>query len=96
MDTQKKKTPPSLLIVDDEEAIRTILRRVMEKQGFTCHLAANGVDALEVLNKHPVDIVLTDVDMPGMGGIELVRLIRAQYSADPMVMTGHTDEFSYE
>ncbi len=96
MDTQKKKTPPSLLIVDDEETIRTILRRVMEKQGFTCHLAANGVDALEVLNKHPVDIVLTDVDMPGMGGIELVQLIRAQYSADPMVMTGHIDEFSYE
>lgn len=96
MNMQKKNNPPCLLIVDDDEAIRTILRRVMEKQGIVCHLASNGVEALAVLDETPVDVVLTDVDMPEMGGLELVRAIRAQYRADPMVMTGHIDEFSYE
>ncbi|WP_300672971.1 HD domain-containing phosphohydrolase [Desulfoluna sp.] len=96
MDMQKENDSPRLLIVDDDETIRMILCRVMEKQGFVCHQASNGLEALDVLNDHPVDIVLTDVDMPEMGGIELVRLIRAQYTADPIVMTGHIDEFNYE
>jgi len=96
MTMQKTKNPPGLLIVDDDETIRMILRRVMEKQGFVCHMASHGVEALAMLEKHPVDIVLTDVDMPEMGGLELVKQIRARHNADPIVMTGHIDEFSYE
>ncbi|VFQ44708.1 HD-GYP domain-containing protein [Desulfoluna butyratoxydans] len=96
MTKQKTKNPPGLLIVDDDETIRMILRRVMEKQGFVCHMASHGVEALAVLEKHPVEIVLTDVDMPEMGGLELVKQIRARHTADPIVMTGHIDDFSYE
>ncbi|MCG8473579.1 MAG: response regulator [Desulfobacterales bacterium] len=87
---------PSLLIVDDEEAIRAILKRAMEKQGFQCLVATNGVEALEILAAESVDVVLTDLDMPEMGGLELVRKIREGFDADPMVMTGHIDEFNYE
>lgn len=96
MNDKKSVPPPCLLVVDDEETIQMLLGRVMEKQGFICHLASNGVEALAILDREPVDIVLTDVDMPEMGGVELVRQIRSKYSADAIVMTGHIDAFSYE
>lgn len=85
-----------LLIVDDEEAIRTILKRAMERKGFQCITAGNGVEALEAMAAHEVDVVITDLDMPQMGGLDLVKRVKQGFGADTMVMTGHIDEFSYE
>lgn len=96
MNHEKLANPPVLLIVDDEETMRMILSIAMEKQGYICHLASNGVEALKILDKHSVDIVMTDVDMPEMGGVELVRQIQSRYSSDVIVMTGHIDTVCYE
>jgi response regulator RpfG family c-di-GMP phosphodiesterase len=67
------------LIVDDEPRLRQVLTRVMRADGFDCFEAANGVEALEVLEREPVTFVLTDLRMPRMDGTELLRQVRARY-----------------
>ena len=66
----------SVLIVDDSPAMRAFIKRVIDMSGFdvgTCLEAGDGEEALEVLNRSWVDIVLTDINMPRMSGEELVR-----------------------
>jgi CheY-like chemotaxis protein len=71
--------PPRLrariLIVDDAKAIRTVLRRVLESSGCDVIDAADVSAALDFLRNSPVDLVLTDLQMPGRNGVELVRLV---------------------
>lgn len=65
-----------VLIVDDSPSMRSFIRRVIEISGFDCNLcleAANGEQALDVLNREWVDLILTDINMPGMDGAEFVR-----------------------
>lgn len=67
------------LVVDDEPRLRQVLVRLMEADGFACEQAGNGVEALEVLARGPVTMVLTDLRMPRMDGLELLREIRSRY-----------------
>src|SRR5512133_1525873 len=67
------------LVVDDEPRLRQALVRLMESDGFTCLEAANGADALEMLRRMPVTLVLSDLRMPQMDGVELLREVRARY-----------------
>ena len=69
----------SILVVDDNPAIVGSLADILEIKGFTVHAAASGAQALELLRKHPVDILLTDVKMPEMNGLELYRATRKIY-----------------
>jgi len=66
----------SILIVDDEETIRDLLKEVLSAQGHEFHLAAHGAEAFEILRKKNVDLAIVDRNMPGMTGIEVVQLIR--------------------
>jgi len=66
----------SILIVDDEETIRDLLKEVLSSQGHTFHLAAHGAEAFEILREKTVDLAIIDRNMPGMTGIEVVQLIR--------------------
>lgn len=80
------------LIVDDEPRLRQILAHLMRADGFRCIEAANGVEALEQLDRSPVTLVMTDMEMPRMGGIELLRQLRAKHPDVAVVMvTGNTD-----
>ena len=81
MDTDKQAR---ILVVDDEEEIRKTLSRHFRFEGFQVYTAANGVEALEVLNTKRMEIVITDILMPHMDGIELIREVQAQY---PMIHT---------
>ncbi len=66
----------SVLIVDDSPAMRAFIKRVIDMSGFdvgTCIEAGDGEEALEILTRSWVDIVLTDINMPRMSGEELVR-----------------------
>jgi len=67
------------LVVDDEPRLRQVLVRLMESDGFACRQAANGVEALEQLQREPATLVLSDLRMPHMDGIELLRQVRARY-----------------
>ncbi|MCP9446659.1 MAG: response regulator [Nitrospira sp.] len=79
----------SILIVDDEEPIRTFLRRVLEQDGHTVREATNGAVALELYRKDPADLVITDIVMPERDGIDvLLDLTREFLDAKVIAMTG--------
>lgn len=65
-----------ILIVDDEESIRDLIKEVLSSEGHEFHLAADGAQAFEILRKKAVDLAIVDRNMPGMTGIEVVQLIR--------------------
>jgi response regulator RpfG family c-di-GMP phosphodiesterase len=73
-------------VVDDETPLRQILMHLMRGEGFRCLEAANGAEALEVLAQHRVTLVLSDMRMPRMDGMELLRHIRDRYPETAVVM----------
>jgi CheY-like chemotaxis protein len=68
--------PFSILVVDDEDSIRRVLVRVLEPMGVRVVCAGNGIEALRAIEKEDIDMVITDVLMPEMDGIELIPLIK--------------------
>ena len=70
-------TSPTVLIVEDEALVLCLLAEALEEQGFHVLAAENGVEALETLQQRHVDVLFTDVNMPGLDGIELARRARA-------------------
>jgi putative two-component system response regulator len=80
------------LIVDDEPRLRQILALLMRADGFLCVEAGNGIEALEELSRQAITLLLTDMEMPKMGGIELLRQVRSRYPDVAVVMiTGNAD-----
>lgn len=74
------------LIVDDEAALRAVLRRLMEAEGFQCDEASSGVEALAFLNTATIPLVLSDFHMPRMDGGELLQEIRRRWPDTAVVM----------
>ena len=86
----KTERKPSVLVVDDEEVVRAGISRVLEKRGRPIYTAADGSEALEIMAENHIDIVLLDIKMPGLDGIEVLRHIRATYPGTVVIMiTGH-------
>ena len=77
---------PYCLVVDDEARLRQILMHLMRGDGFRCLEATNGIEALEQLERHRVTLVLSDMRMPRMDGMELLRQVRARYPETAVVM----------
>jgi diguanylate cyclase (GGDEF)-like protein/PAS domain S-box-containing protein len=77
-----------LLVVDDSEANRDLLSRRLARAGFDVETAADAPEALDCLRRREADLVLLDSMMPGMSGLELLRLLRATYTAEqlPVIM----------
>ncbi len=67
----------TVLVVDDEEDVRDTLQNVLKSMEYVPYVAANGKEALEILKKQPVDVILSDLYMPQMDGIELLKRVRA-------------------
>ncbi|WP_160724207.1 response regulator [Bacillus sp. USDA818B3_A] len=65
-----------ILIVDDQFGIRILLNEVFQKEGYQTFQAANGVQALEIVTKHHPDLVLLDMKIPGMDGIEILKRMK--------------------
>jgi len=78
----KKNEKPRILIVDDEEEIRDMLSRHYRFLGYEILTASNGQEALEILSKERIEIVISDIMMPVMNGVELLSKIRIDY---PMI-----------
>jgi DNA-binding NtrC family response regulator len=80
----------SILICDDEKNIQSGLAMAMELDGYEALVASNGKEGWELVNKRPVDLVITDLRMPKMGGEELLRRIVSTYPRLPVIiLTGH-------
>jgi response regulator RpfG family c-di-GMP phosphodiesterase len=77
---------PRCLVVDDEPRLRQVLMRLMESDGFSCVEAGTGADALQILEGVSVTLVLTDLRMPQMDGIELLRRVKARWPDIAVVM----------
>lgn len=81
-----------ILVVDDEESIRNLMRMNLELDGHTAFTAGDGPSALEIFEKQRPDVVLLDVRMPGMDGIEVLSRMKRMYSdAEVIIITGHGD-----
>jgi signal transduction histidine kinase len=79
-----------LLLVDDEEDFRATLVKRLHKRGITAFQAASGEAGLDLLAAHPVDVVVLDVKMPGLGGFDVLQRIKAQgLSTEVILLTGH-------
>lgn len=95
-----KKNQPHIssriLIVDDDDTIRVLMNEFMATLGYQCYTASGGLDALDILETQPVDVVITDIIMPGMDGLELTQQIKEKYDYEIIVMTGFAGEYSYE
>ncbi len=77
LDRTAAKKQKSLLVVEDSITTRTLLRGILESAGYQVRTAVDGVDALAALENQPCDLVVSDVDMPRMGGFDLTARIRA-------------------
>lgn len=79
-----------ILVVDDEENIRAFITEALELDGHTLSQAANGEEALRVLGRQAIEIIVTDLKMPVMSGIELVRRVKAEHpSIEIIVLTAY-------
>jgi putative two-component system response regulator len=85
-----------ILVVDDDNAIRQLVRRGVQALGYDHSSAASGEDALQKLQTLQADVVITDIVMPGMTGIELTRKVKETCNADVIVMTGYAENHTYE
>lgn len=78
---------PNILVVDDEPQIRRVMRTTLSSQGYLITEAKTGEEALELMRKERPDLILLDVNMPGMGGLETCREIRRASDAPIIMLT---------
>jgi CheY-like chemotaxis protein len=86
-----------ILIVDDEEDIRSFLSEYLESHGFPCEQASNGIEALEKLGSIEIHLVISDVRMPQLDGIGLLRAIRKNNpNFPPVILMSAFTNFNFE
>jgi CheY-like chemotaxis protein len=81
-----------ILCVDDEEIPRTLRQMVLTKQGYTVLSAVSAAEALDLLDRHHVDLVLTDQMMPGIVGTELAKRLRLSRPSLPIIIVSGVNE----
>ena len=77
---------PVILVVEDSEELRKVVERALVRQGYRVVVAGDGAAALEVLRTSPVDLLITDVLMPGRDGIETLVEVQDQFPALPVIV----------
>jgi DNA-binding response OmpR family regulator len=80
-----------ILTVEDDERIRTAVKMALEDEGWTVEEADSGEDALESFNRHPTDVVLIDIMLPGVDGFEVCRSIRRTSDVPIVMVTARAD-----
>lgn len=83
-----------IVVVDDEQAVRESLRRALSFNGYEVHLAQDGVDALEVIEREQPELVILDVMMPRMDGLEVCRTLRGSGDDRPILVLTARDGVS--
>ncbi len=85
-----------VLIVDDDVAIRESMNEFVDMSGYVASTAMSAEEALEKLDEGNIDVVITDIMLPGMDGLELTDRIKKNFDIDVIVMTGYSGDYSYE
>ena len=86
-----------ILIVDDDKQMRYVLYHMVKNAGYDCLVASNGADALEFLKNNPVDLVITDIIMPEIDGIDILEEVKKKYDTHVILVTAYTRDYpTYE
>ncbi len=85
-----------ILIVEDDTALKDSLQRFIEISGYNPFSAVSAEEAIEILKTNAIQVVLTDIMLPGKDGLELTELIKKDFDVDVIVMTGYSGDYSYE
>jgi DNA-binding NtrC family response regulator len=75
-----------ILVVDDEENARVGLSKLLEREGYEVESVANGYEALNVLNRQDVNVIVTDINMPEMNGISFLKELNKSYPKSNVIM----------
>lgn len=85
-----------ILIVDDDPAITDSIQEFLSMHDYTTYTAENAEEALAFLKSYHLDVVIADIILNGMDGLEMTQLIKKNYDTDIIVITGYTSDYSYE
>jgi two-component system response regulator VicR len=85
------KRRPRLLIADDKKEIRNLLKRVLKPEGYDVVLAPNGREALAMYQKHKPDLVILDITMPDLSGLEVLGILRQSSNVPVIMITGQSE-----
>src|SRR5262245_27416425 len=85
-------TQESILVVDDEAAMRKLLTSNLKLGGYTVHAAADGTEALQLIDEHPFDLLLVDVNIPGPNGFEVLESVRRTADTPVLIVSGRSCE----
>ena len=85
-----------LLVVDDEENIRFLFKEELEEEGYTVDVASNGLEAMDKVKQYVFDLVVLDIKMPGMSGIEALNEIKNMNKNLPVILCSAYGEFKQD
>lgn len=89
------KTDVTILVVDDELMMRSLLEKILSREGYNILTAGDGLEALEVLAREKVDLIISDMKMPRMCGFELLKAIKKDYpDTGLIIMTAYGDTYT--
>lgn len=82
---------PKILVVDDDPAIAEMLTMVLDREGFECVVVGDGLEAVRAAETEEPDLILLDLMLPGLGGVDVCRAIREKSSVPIIMLTAKTD-----
>jgi len=85
-----------ILLVDDEDSIHLLYREELEEEGYEVHSAMSGEEALKVLATLKPNLVILDIQMPGMNGIDVLRKIKEMHPDLPVILSSAYQEFKQD
>jgi DNA-binding NtrC family response regulator len=89
------KNATTILIVDDEPVMQSLLEKILSREGYKTFVAGDGEAALDILRRESVSLVLSDIKMPGMNGFELLKEIKISHpGVGVIIMTAYGDTFT--
>jgi CheY-like chemotaxis protein len=86
--------PRHILVIDDEDGIRRAIKTVLERVGYQVREARNGLDALQLWHEEASDLVITDIHMPGMDGLDTIRKLHALNPNLPVIALSGSGEMA--
>ncbi len=74
-----------ILVIDDDDMLRVMLKKLLSDAGYAVAVAENGIEAMKLQQENPADLILTDIIMPDMEGIEVITELRKKYPATQII-----------
>lgn len=85
-----------IMLVDDEDSIHLLYREELEEEGYEVHSALSGEEALTQVKVVSPDLVILDINMPGMNGIDVLRRLKETYPSLPVILSSAYQEFKQD